>query len=122
MVDHAGHVYLPGELICNLKESEKTSKILVGPGLRQDEESIIVTKCGLLRFKEPNFYWIDSHLKRVHAYQREITLILKKQKKQREMIKIYQVLLLSKFTSIIKLEKCEGFRFFNFKVLGKIDR
>ncbi|XP_063431326.1 exosome complex component RRP40-like [Mytilus trossulus] len=67
MVDHAGHVYLPGELICNLKESEKTSKVLVGPGLRQDEESIIVTKCGLLRFKEPNFYWIDSHLKRYVA-------------------------------------------------------
>ena len=65
MVDHVGQISLPGEIIGNLKESEKTAKVLVGPGLRQEEESIIVSKSGVLRFKEPNFYWIDYHIKRV---------------------------------------------------------
>lgn len=68
MVDHVDKVYLPGETICDLKESEKTSKVLVGPGLRQDEDSVVVTKSGILRFKEPNFYWIDSHIKRVPVF------------------------------------------------------
>lgn len=67
MVDHVGRVFLPGEIISDLKESEKSAKILVGPGLRQEEDSIIVSNPGVLRFKEPNFYWIDSHIKRYIA-------------------------------------------------------
>lgn len=65
MVDHVGQVFLPGEILKNLKESEKTSKVVLGPGLRQESEEIVVSKPGTLRFKEPNIYWVDCHQKRV---------------------------------------------------------
>ena len=56
---------MPGDIVDNLKVSEKTSKAVLGPGLRQEIETIIVSKPGILRHKEPNIYWIDSHQKRV---------------------------------------------------------
>lgn len=65
MVDHVGTLFLPGDTIHNLNKSEKTGKLIIGPGLRQESETIIVSKPGLLRHKEPNMYWIDSHQKRV---------------------------------------------------------
>ena len=65
MVDHAGEVFLPGDVLNSLRESEKTSKVVLGPGLRQDSEEIVVSKPGILRYKEPNIYWIDCHQKRV---------------------------------------------------------
>ena len=65
MVDHVGEVFLPGDVLNSLRESEKTSKVVLGPGLRQDSEEIVVSKPGILRFKEPNIYWIDCHQKRV---------------------------------------------------------
>ena len=61
-----GQVFLPGDVLNNLKESEKTSKVVLGPGLRQESEEIVVSKPGILRFKEPNIYWIDCHQKRVN--------------------------------------------------------
>lgn len=65
MVDYVGTLFLPGDTINNLNKSEKTGKIILGPGLRQESETIIVSKPGILRHKEPNVYWIDSHQKRV---------------------------------------------------------
>lgn len=65
MVDSAGHVFIPGDVLKNLKESEKNSKVVLGPGLRQESEEIVVSKPGILRFKEPNIYWVDCHQKRV---------------------------------------------------------
>lgn len=65
MVDSAGHVFIPGDVLKNLKESEKNSKVFLGPGLRQESEEIVVSKPGILRFKEPNIYWVDCHQKRV---------------------------------------------------------
>ena len=69
MVDHVGQVFIPGDVLKGLKESEKTSKVVLGPGLRQESEEIVVSKPGVLRFKEPNIYWIDCHQKRVHIYK-----------------------------------------------------
>ncbi|KAH3721190.1 exosome complex component RRP40-like [Dreissena polymorpha] len=67
MADHVGKLLLPGDKLENLSVSEKTSKAVLGPGLRKDEEDIFVTKPGILRHKEPNIYWIDSHQKRYVA-------------------------------------------------------
>ncbi|WAR23428.1 EXOS3-like protein [Mya arenaria] len=64
MTDHVGKVFLPGDKLENLNVSEKTSKAILGPGLRQEAEEIVVSKPGVLRHKEPNIYWIDSHQKR----------------------------------------------------------
>lgn len=60
-----GELYLPGELIDNLQKSESTGKTVVGPGLKRTSDSIIATKTGILKFREPNIYWLDSHQKRV---------------------------------------------------------
>lgn len=63
-----GKVVLPGETLSDFKESEKTYKVILGPGLRQEADDIIVSKPGIVRFKEPNVYWVDSNQKRVRVF------------------------------------------------------
>lgn len=54
----------PGDLI-EIKNKEN-HEIIIGPGLRKDtHDSIVVMKCGVLKQKENNFFWVDSHQKRV---------------------------------------------------------
>ena len=67
-----GSVVLPGDIITDLKVSESSRKTVLGPGLRIDSEytddegdRIVVFKPGILRHREPNVYWVDSHQKRV---------------------------------------------------------
>ncbi|KAK3091319.1 hypothetical protein FSP39_018890 [Pinctada imbricata] len=64
MVDHVNELVLPGEILTKFNESEKTQKALLGPGLRQEDGDIIVSKPGILKFREPNVYWVDSFQKR----------------------------------------------------------
>jgi len=64
-----GKVLMPGETLSVFKESQKTLKVILGPGLRQNGEEITVTKPGILRFKEHNVYWVDSYQKRVGIYK-----------------------------------------------------
>lgn len=55
----------PGDII-EIKNKEN-NEIIIGPGLRKDkQEAIIVMKPGVLKSKENNFFWIDSHQKRVN--------------------------------------------------------
>lgn len=57
-------VVLPGDEIEIKKKSDL--EVIIGPGLRKDKEnSIVATKSGLLKQRENNFFWIDSHQKRV---------------------------------------------------------
>ncbi|XP_067677980.1 exosome complex component RRP40-like [Haliotis asinina] len=67
MGDHVGSVFMPGDLLTNLKYSETSGKCNLGPGLRLDEENVYVTKPGILRYREPHLYWIDCHQKRYVA-------------------------------------------------------
>ena len=60
-----GDILVPGDSLDNFKESEKPGKTILGPGLRRDGDAILATKAGIVRHREPNFYWIDSHQKRV---------------------------------------------------------
>ena len=55
----------PGDILEDLRESESTGKIVLGPGLTRSSEEIIASQCGVLRHREPNIYWIDCHKKRV---------------------------------------------------------
>lgn len=61
---------LPGDEIEIVEKSATTepvpsSSIVIGPGLRKDNQNTIVAmKCGLVK-KKDNFYWIDSYQKRV---------------------------------------------------------
>lgn len=65
MAKHVGKIFLPGDKLDNFNDLERTSKAVLGPGLRQEDDSVHVSKPGILRHKEPNIYWIDSHQKRV---------------------------------------------------------
>ena len=58
-------VYLPGDILQGLKQFENSGKTVLGPGLKKESEEVKVVKPGILRFKEPNIYWIDCHQKRV---------------------------------------------------------
>lgn len=59
-----GKVVLPGENLTNLLGSDSTLKVVLGPGIRQETDLVIVSKPGVLKFKEPNIYWVDSFQKR----------------------------------------------------------
>ena len=60
-----GDIVFPGDNIEDLKPSEKTGKSLVGPGLLEESSKVTVSKPGILKFKEPNVYWVESVQKRV---------------------------------------------------------
>lgn len=64
-VDSVGKVVLPGENLTNLLGSDSSLKVVLGPGIRQETDLVIVSKPGVLKFKEPNIYWVDSFQKRV---------------------------------------------------------
>lgn len=57
-------LFMPGQTIDNLKALEGTLKVVLGPGLQIQGSTVVVTKVGILRFKEPNVYWLDSHQRR----------------------------------------------------------
>lgn len=56
-------VVIPGDVALTFEVDSKT-KIIVGPGLRVSGNQILVTKCGRLRKKSPNTYWVDNVQKR----------------------------------------------------------
>ncbi|KAK7101139.1 exosome complex component RRP40-like [Littorina saxatilis] len=64
MAAHMDRIVLPGDKISDLKESETSKKVVLGPGLRTETEDVYACKPGVLKFKEPNVYWIDTHQKR----------------------------------------------------------
>ncbi|XP_070564189.1 exosome complex component RRP40-like [Ptychodera flava] len=64
MAEHVNSVVLPGDILTELSETGKRSKLRLGPGLRLDAENVVVCKCGILRQKEENVYWVDTHQKR----------------------------------------------------------
>jgi hypothetical protein len=62
----AGDTVLPGDVVnYDFFSTEQRKKIVLGPGLRQQAEAIVVTKPGILRSREPAVLWVDSHQKRV---------------------------------------------------------
>jgi len=67
---HVGDVVLPGdEIHIDSENADDKSSIVIGPGLHQSLDSVIATKPGVLRFREPAVYWIDCHQKRVCRLQ-----------------------------------------------------
>ncbi|XP_066458114.1 exosome complex component RRP40 [Eleutherodactylus coqui] len=73
--DAVGQVVLPGDVLrlpavaadaplSLTTTSSPRTRVLCGPGLMRQAEDLQVTKCGLLRHREPALYWVDSHQKR----------------------------------------------------------
>ncbi|KAG7308381.1 hypothetical protein JYU34_005578 [Plutella xylostella] len=59
-----GDVVLPGDYCDEIVSVGEKSRVLLGPGLRKEFDKVYMTKAGILRKKNPNTYWVDSHQKR----------------------------------------------------------
>jgi len=53
-------VVFPGDVVGSVTDL----KIRLGPGLMQNQESIVATKCGILRNPQIKYYWIENNQKR----------------------------------------------------------
>lgn len=60
-----GDVVLPGDKIhIDIENPDDKSSVVIGPGLCHNLDTVIATKPGVLRFREPTVYWVDGHQKR----------------------------------------------------------
>ena len=65
MTNQIGDVVLPGdELTLPLPEQSKKSKVLLGPGLRQQDGKVFACKAGILKQKSTNTFFVDATQKR----------------------------------------------------------
>ncbi|GFN91331.1 exosome complex component rrp40-like [Plakobranchus ocellatus] len=61
-----GNVVIPGDIFSftQLKSTDDAKKILLGPGLKENDLEIKVIRPGILRYRKPGVYWVDCHHKR----------------------------------------------------------
>ncbi|KAM9330023.1 exosome complex component RRP40 [Gastrophryne carolinensis] len=76
VADAVGQVVLPGDVLLlpgpavdvplSLSSSPAScrTRVVCGPGLTRHEDDLQVTKCGLLRHREPAVYWVDCQQRR----------------------------------------------------------
>ncbi|XP_069092557.1 exosome complex component RRP40 [Pleurodeles waltl] len=81
VTEKVGQVVLPGDVLLlpsfgrepdgalglQLNSAAASARVVCGPGLRRrggGETALLVSKCGLLRHKEPAVYWVQSQQKR----------------------------------------------------------
>lgn len=58
-------VVMPGDAL-KLDSINKTKeKIVLGPGLRREGETIFVCKSGVLKHRKPSIYYVDSYQRRL---------------------------------------------------------
>lgn len=65
MTNKFGSLVLPGdEIFVKLADSAKTTRIILGPGLRKSGDRVFACKPGILKRKSGNLIWVDSIQKR----------------------------------------------------------
>lgn len=65
MTYQIGDVVLPGdEIKLDLPAQSKKIKVLLGPGLRQQDGKVIACKAGILKQRSSNTFWVDATQKR----------------------------------------------------------
>ncbi|CAD7085765.1 unnamed protein product [Hermetia illucens] len=67
-------VLVPGEAVSEIEEVAKTKKVVLGPGLRRTNDSVLACKAGVLCKKAPNMFWIDSYQRRYVPVRGECVL------------------------------------------------
>ncbi|EDV32532.1 uncharacterized protein Dana_GF14006 [Drosophila ananassae] len=60
----SGTIVMPGERIASIEEVAKTKRVILGPGLRRVDDTVVASKAGPLRHKEPNTFWVDNYQRR----------------------------------------------------------
>ena len=76
MKAEVGSSVLPGYIVEEAMGMAKNNKkVILGPGLRQDEnESVLISKSGILKKKPPNTFWVDCHQKRYIPNRGEVVI------------------------------------------------
>lgn len=64
MLGKVGDVIMPGDIAADAQQASQNKKIILGPGLRKQGDTVIACKAGILKSKAPNTFWIDSYQKR----------------------------------------------------------
>lgn len=55
---------MPGERVTAVETQAKGKRIILGPGLRRVDDTVVASKAGPLRHKEPNTFWVDNYQRR----------------------------------------------------------
>jgi len=61
MESNTGVVALPGD---EVDIECRTAHVILGPGLRCEDDKVLSTKAGILHFKAPNTYWLENFQKK----------------------------------------------------------
>lgn len=62
MSSSTGLIANPGD---EIKVDQTHSYVILGPGLLQDgPKRVVATRAGILHFKKPHTYWLESHVKK----------------------------------------------------------
>lgn len=60
-----GDVVMPGDCVKEISHLNKTDdKIVIGPGLRREGDKVTACKCGVLKKRGNNIYYVDYYQKR----------------------------------------------------------
>ncbi|XP_001605422.1 exosome complex component RRP40 [Nasonia vitripennis] len=65
-----GDIVMPGDRIQGIESADKNQKVILGPGLRTDGETVYACKAGILK-KRISIYYVDSYQKRYIPSQGE---------------------------------------------------
>lgn len=57
-------IVMPGERIAAIEELAKSKRVILGPGLRRLDDTVVASKAGPLRHKEPGTFWVDNYQRR----------------------------------------------------------
>lgn len=68
---HKPVIVLPGDILDQYISNEVT---MLGPGLMRSDNKVVATKCGILKMRNNNLFWIDSHQKRYVAARGECVI------------------------------------------------
>lgn len=66
---NVGDVVMPGDnlkSVMSIKKKGKEEKetVILGPGLRREDDNVFVCKAGILKKRDPAVYYVDSYQKR----------------------------------------------------------
>lgn len=76
----SGAIVMPGDRITAIEEVAKSKRVILGPGLRRLDDTVVASKAGPLRHKEPNTFWVDNYQRRYVPARGDLVLGIVKAK------------------------------------------
>ncbi|XP_052867352.1 exosome complex component RRP40 [Anopheles cruzii] len=71
----ADHPILAGDIVKEPVQLMDTNKrVILGPGLRLQQQVVRASKCGQLKMKAPNTFWVDAYQKRYTPSRGELVI------------------------------------------------